>query len=130
MNLFLLSFLVSTHVCGQSSNSGNEKHTIYSKTEANTMAEYPGGLGQIPKEIQSNMKYPEDQYLITGQVLTKITVDAEGNISEVVIQEGINPQLDAAVKDAILTLKKFTPATAMGTPVASSFMLPVQFTFE
>ena len=67
----------------------------------------PGGT----TTIGNDHFYPEERPLL------EVTVDADGNVSDVKVITGVDPALDAA---AIATVKtwRFKPALACGKPVA------------
>lgn len=65
---------------------------------------------------------------IEGKLRARLTVDANGEVSDVTVLAGIDPGLDAAVKAALKNWR-FKPAMACGKPVAGGTFV-VFFTFE
>ena len=62
--------------------SALQKEEIFSIVEK--QAEFPGGIAELSKFIQTNLVYPENarKFLLGGKVLLKFVVDEEGYISE------------------------------------------------
>lgn len=53
-----------------------------------TLAQYKGGFQALEKWIQENMNLPDD-YNYSGQIEVRITIDADGKVSEPVIINNI-----------------------------------------
>ena len=73
-------------------------------------------------------EYPEAarQAGITGKVLVKITISAEGTVSNAEIVQSLREDLDHAAVKA-LTNTRWTPAQKDGKPVACEVVVPIQF---
>ena len=63
---------------------------------------------------------------VEGRVKVKMTVDAQGNVTDAQILAGLGHGLD---ESSLATAKriKFTPGTACGKPVGSSFVITFRF---
>jgi protein TonB len=63
---------------------------------------------------------------VEGRVKVKLTVDAQGNVTDAQILAGLGHGLD---ESSIATARriKFTPGTACGKPVGSSFVITFRF---
>lgn len=64
---------------------------------------------------------------IEGKVRVELTVDAEGQVSGARVLEGLGHGLDEAAMAAVKGAT-FTPASACGKPVSSTFVVSVRFT--
>jgi TonB family protein len=65
---------------------------------------------------------------VQGTVILRITVDANGNVTDAEVEKGLDKGLD---ENAVNTLKtwKFKPATKNGKPVSSKLSVEVSFKF-
>jgi periplasmic protein TonB len=75
--------------------------------------------GKPEPTLKTDIEYTEEARAagIEGRLVLKVTVDASGLVTDVVVVASVDPALDAA---AIATVKtwKFRPALACGKPVA------------
>ena len=75
--------------------------------------------GKPEPSLKTDIEYTEEARAagIEGRLVLKVTVDAQGLVSGIVVVAGVDPALDAA---AIATVKtwRFRPALACGKPVA------------
>jgi len=75
--------------------------------------------GKPEPTLKTEIEYTEEARAagIEGRLVLRVTVDATGQVSDVVVVTGVDPALDAA---AIATVKtwRFRPALACGKPVA------------
>lgn len=82
-----------------------------------------GGCAEPPGKpeptLKTEIEYTEEARAagIEGRLVLRVTVDATGQVSDIVVITGVDPALDAA---AIATVKswRFRPALACGKPVA------------
>ena len=97
-----------------------------------TMPEYPGGEAAIFKHLFENIKYPVDamENGIQGRVVVDFTIEKDGSISNPTVKRSLCPSLDAEAIRVIKTLKKFTPATHNGRPVAVKQSIPIAFRMQ
>jgi len=75
--------------------------------------------GKPEPTLKTEIEYTEEARAagIEGRLVLRVTVDATGQVSDIVVITGVDPALDAA---AIATVKtwRFRPALACGKPVA------------
>jgi len=75
--------------------------------------------GKPEPTLKTDIEYTEEARAagIEGRLVLKVTVDADGNVTDVQVVSSVDPALDAA---AIATVKtwRFKPALACGKPVA------------
>jgi protein TonB len=75
--------------------------------------------GKPEPSLKTDIEYTEEARAagIEGRLVLKVTVDAQGQVSDVAVVSSVDPALDAA---AIATVKtwRFKPALACGKPVA------------
>lgn len=96
---------------------------------AEQMPEYPGGNAALFKAIADNMVYPAsalDEH-IQGHVVVRFVVQKDGTIGKVVVERGVDPDLDKEAVRIVKKLGKFYPGRNNGQPVAVWYMLPIRF---
>lgn len=125
LNLLFLVFLFPCFVFSQTkldSITGKEVATVIE-----TMPEFPGGTNQLMKYVSTNLTLPIlKENPPQGSVYTKFIVNADGTVSDVNIIKGSgNEEVDNAVKELILKMPKWKPATQNGKPVNCFFNLPI-----
>lgn len=109
-----------------SNNSAPEVFTIVEE-----QAEFPGGIAQLGKFIQNNLKYPTraKEGGISGKCFSKFIINEDGKISDVKILKGVSecPDCDDEAIRVILSMPLWKPAKLHGKSVKSYFNLPIAF---
>ncbi|MBD5346394.1 MAG: M56 family metallopeptidase [Bacteroides sp.] len=95
---------------------------------------YPGGINALLKEVNDNLRMPEDAVSIpdlSSKVVLHFVVTPECTVKDIqVVTHGALPSLDQAAIDAVKVLKFEKPGMQDGKPVDVSFSLPVHFKVE
>ena len=110
-------------------NDGREK--IYEVVEV--QPEFPGGMKEMMKYIQSNLKYPEAARAAgaEGKAFVQFVVKADGSISDVQVMRSTgNESLDAEALRVVKAMPKWRPAMNKGKAVNVKFVLPVVFKLQ
>jgi TonB family protein len=96
------------------------------------MPSFPGGDAELLRIIAKNIKYPESAKAekISGRVIVRFIVSETGKVEAPSIMKGVDPRLDAAALEAVLSLPLFTPGTQNGKPVNVWYMVPITFTIK
>ena len=91
--------------------------------------EFPGGMGELMKYLQRNVRYPAaaQQAGIQGKVEVEFTVKKDGSVSDVKVIRSVNPELDAEAVRVISAMPKWKPGEQRGTPVDARFEMPIVF---
>ena len=91
--------------------------------------QFPGGATALSAFFQQNVKYPEAARVskVTGNVLTRFTIEADGRVANPQVTQGLSPECDAEALRVIGLLPPWQPATRKGQPVAIQVQLPVPF---
>lgn len=92
----------------------------YTNTEAVTVA------------IQRACRYPAEalRNRVQGTVLLSFTVNQQGEVGDVRVEQGVNTDLDEATVAAVKTLPKFRPGKQDGQNVAVRYTLPIRWAFQ
>ena len=112
--------------------------TAYQEEEilsyAEKMPEYPGGMPELFKFIQTNLKYPqlEKELGIEGNVYVQFVVTKEGQVTSPKILKSVHdaPGFDKEVLRIIKIMPKWIPGENKGKKVNVYFNLPVKFKLD
>jgi protein TonB len=90
-------------------------------------SEGDGGFQSIITAISRNFRYPKDARRrgIEGRVLVKFTVNAAGQVENVLVTQPLFPSIDAEAIKSVYSLKSFTPGQQDGKAVSVSFTTPI-----
>lgn len=93
------------------------------------MPEFPGGMAELMKFLQQNIKYPEQAQKdsIQGRVIVQFTIKKTGEVSDPTIMRSVSPELDAEAIRVVNAMPLWTPGEQKGEPVNVKFTLPIQF---
>ena len=94
--------------------------------------EFPGGMTGLINFLAENIKYPLEAHknTIEGSVITSFTVNKDGSISNISIEQSVHPLLDAEAIRVISIMPKWRPGLQRGKPVNVSFTLPIVFSIS
>lgn len=101
--------------------------------EADVMPVFKGGDNAIIKYIGDNVRYPEKakEKGITGKVIVRFAVEADGSIGRVSILKGVDPELDMEALRVVNALPAFEkPAVKDGKNVAVWYTIPINFALQ
>jgi protein TonB len=91
--------------------------------------QFVGGAKALGEFFQQTVKYPDAARVskVTGNVLTRFTVEADGRVSNPQVTQGLSPECDAEALRVLGLMPAWQPATRKGQPVAIQVQLPVPF---
>lgn len=103
---------------------------VYSVVEQ--MPNFPGGEAALLEYISANLKYPQSalEQGTQGTVMLRFVVTGTGDIGEVQILKGLDPDCDDEAKRVVKSLPKFNPGMQQGHPVSVWYTIPVRFVTE
>ena len=104
-----------------------EDNTVYEIVEQK--AEYPGGVLEFSKFVYDHLEYPESarENNIQGTVYVRFIVSKTGEVSNVEVLRGIDPDCDKAAVKAVQQSPKWQPAKQNGHAVNSYYQIPIRF---
>lgn len=96
------------------------------------MPSFPGGEAALLKYIIEHLKYPAAalENDIQGRVVVRFCVTSKGNVTQVSILKGVEPELDAEAIRVVTSLPQFKPGKQAGKPVPAWYTVPVSFTLK
>ena len=103
---------------------------VYQSVEQ--MPEFPGGIGEMMKFLQMNIKYPPTAAAnkIEGRVILQFIIDKTGQVGDVKVVRSVNEELDAEAVRVVKSMPKFTPGRQDGKAVAVWYTLPISFKLQ
>ncbi len=94
-----------------------------------TLPGFPGGENALFRQIYKILRYPliAQENGKQGTVVVGFIIEKDGSVSNVKVNQGVDPSLDKEAVRVISSLPKFTPGKVNGRPVRTSMTLPVRF---
>lgn len=77
-----------------------------------------------------NFKYPNPLPKINGKVWVDLIIEKDGLISDVIIVEGLHPELDKETIRVLKLMPKFLPGKLNGQPVRSKYRMPISYSYH
>lgn len=101
-------------------------------TAVEQMPQFPGGEAGLLKYVATHIKYPTmaAENNIQGRVVVKFVVKKDGNVGDVVVLRGKDPDLDKEAVRVVKTLPKFIPGKMNGQAVSVWYTLPINFKLQ
>ena len=99
---------------------------------AEQMPEFPGGMKELLKFLQDNLKYPENAMKnnVQGRVIVQFVVEKDGTLTEFKVARSVDPDLDAEALRVLQTMSKWKPGMQRGKIVRVKFTVPVSFKLQ
>ena len=86
----------------------------------------------VTAAIQRACRYPAEalRNRVQGTVMVGFTVDQQGEVRDVRVEQGLNTDLDEATVAAVKMLPKFRPGKQGGRTVAVRYTLPIRWAVQ
>ena len=99
---------------------------------AEQMPEYPGGMKELFKFLQDNLKYPESakKNNVQGRVIVQFVVEKDGTPTEFNVVRAVDPDLDAEALRVLKAMPKWKPGMQKGEVVRVKYTVPVTFRLQ
>ena len=83
---------------------------------AEQMPEFPGGMKEMLKFLQENVKYPENAMKnnVQGRVIVQFVIEKDGTPTEFKVLRSVDPDLDAEALRVLQTMPKWKPGMQRG----------------
>ncbi|MBR5149153.1 MAG: energy transducer TonB [Bacteroidaceae bacterium] len=104
-----------------------DENSIFQVVE--TQPEFPGGMAELMKYLQKNIRYPQicKEQRVQGRVIVQFVVNTDSTITDVNVVKPVNPYLDKEAVRVVEAMPKWIPGKLHGEPVRVRFTLPVTF---
>ena len=92
--------------------------------------EFPGGMSELMKFIQKNMRYPKIaiKKAIEGRVICQFTVTKDGSIEDIIVVRGLHKSLDKEAVRVIKKMPKWKPGKNYKREnIDSKYVIPFSF---
>ena len=108
-------------------NESVDENGVYMKCDQMPM--YPGGMQELMKYLQKNIKYPDEAKKkgIQGRVIVQFIVEKDGNIKDTKVIRGVDSSLDNEALRVINAMPKWEPGKHNGEAVSVKYTVPVAF---
>ena len=92
-------------------------------------AEFPGGIAEFQKFVYEHLEYPESarENNLQGTVYIRFIVSKTGEVSNVEVLRGFDPDCNQAAVKAVQQSPKWQPAKQNGHSVNSYYQIPIRF---
>lgn len=109
-----------------------EKEKIKEDTTGQMEAVYKGGMGEIPKIIQSNFKVPDRMSALTmgGTVRIRFVIDTTGKPIDVEVLKSVEFTFDEESMRIVSLLKDWVPASEKGIKLKAYRIQPITVTLK
>lgn len=100
---------------------------------AEVMPTYPGGVLELMKFLQKNIRYPSlaRENGLEGKVIVKFYVDTDGTVRDPqVLKDGVGGGCGDEAIRVIKSMPKWAPGSQRGKPVKVYYTLPVTFKLQ
>ncbi len=93
---------------------------------------FEGGISALYKYIGHNLRYPKSmaQKGVHGVVKVRFVIGKKGNVSDVTVLEGVNPDLDQEAARIVSQMPKWNPGSFKGRPASYYFTIPIRFSLQ
>lgn len=93
------------------------------------MPEFPGGMAELMKYLNSNIKYPVEAHKagIQGRVVVSFVVNKDGTVKDAKIVRSVDKSIDAEALRVISAMPKWQPGYQDGKAVSVRYTVPVTF---
>ena len=93
------------------------------------MPEFPGGMAELMKYLQKNIKYPtiSQENGVQGRVTLQFTVEKDGSVTKVKVLRGVDPSLDKEAVRVVSMSPKWKPGRQRDRAVPVTYTFPVIF---
>ncbi|MGM9759777.1 MAG: TonB family protein [Parabacteroides sp.] len=133
----LAALFIGLNQAGAIAGNGGTASDPFSKNEdvltvVDFMPEYPGGVEGILNYISTHVRYPAEaqQAGEQGNVIVSLIIRKDGSVSDVKVERGATPSLNAEAVRVISEMPKWTPGQLKGNAVDVRYTLPIHFRLE
>ena len=111
----------------EESNGSDTQQEVFQVVEK--MPEFEGGVENMMKFLQQNIKYPEEAKKsgTQGRVIVQFVVEKDGSVTDAKVVRSVSPELDAEALRVVKSMPKWIPGEQRGEKVRVQFTLPVMF---
>ena len=96
------------------------------------MPSFPSGTEGLMRYLSKNIKYPvgAQKAGTQGRVVVEVIIDANGNVTNPKVSQGVDPLLDAEAIRVTANMPKWQPGTQRGQAVNVRYTFPIIFRLQ
>ena len=96
------------------------------------MPSFPGGTEGLMRYLSKNIKYPVGAQKVgtQGRLVVEVIIDANGNVTNPKVSQGVDPLLDAEAIRVTANMPKWQPGTQRGQAVNVRYTFPIIFRLQ
>lgn len=96
------------------------------------MPKFPGGEEALRRYIAQSVKYPAiaQENGIQGRVFVSFVVNTKGEVTDVKIARGVDPNLDKEAIRVVNAMPQWAPGKQRGKAVKVSYTVPINFVLQ
>lgn len=93
------------------------------------LPEFPGGMSAFVQWLTKNLRYPDEARNrgIVGMVVVNFIVNKDGTVSDIKLQQSVNPILDREALRVLRMMPKWKPGVETGKPCRTMMSVPIVF---
>ena len=91
---------------------------------------FPGGNGALLDWLSKNIHYPPVCGNIQGRVVVSFFVEPDGSLSDIELEQKVDPLLDEEALRVVNAMPKWIPAKQNNQPIRAKYTLPLIFRCE
>jgi protein TonB len=93
------------------------------------LPEFPGGAVALMKWLTQNLRYPDAarRRKLQGRVVTQFIVNADGSLSDLKVDEPVDPQLDREALRVLRMMPAWKAGNQDGKPCRTMVCIPIVF---
>ena len=92
------------------------------------MPVYGNSVGDMMDYIRQNLKYPDNQADVSGNVFVRFIVEPTGKLSNIIVVKGLEASFDKEAVEVISKMPDWHPGECKGKKVPVYFNVAVRFT--
>ena len=104
--------------------------TVFEVVEV--MPEFPGGIKALMNYFSKSIQYPKEakDKGIQGRVTLQFIINQDGSLSDIKVNRGVHPALDAEAIRIVNSMPKWEPGYQRGQAVRVKYTVPVMFRLQ
>lgn len=91
------------------------------------MPEFPGGDEALLKFLEDNIRYPETDACVQGNVVVDFVVNEDGSLSDFRVRKSLAPEFDKEALRVLKLMPKWRHGMERGKYVKFRYRVPVKF---
>ena len=130
MKIYLTILLICSLQMSFGQNTLKEKDSAKSESIVEVKAIFPGGEEQFIKYVSSNIKLPEINENVSGEIRMRFTVGKDGNLTDIKLVKNnlgnLGQEISIEATRVLKSCPKWIPANRNGIPITMTSEIPLK----